>query len=53
MDHVSILLSIAAVQLLAAASPGPNFIIVTSSSIGESRRRGLLVVCGVLLATLT
>lgn len=53
MDYVNILLGIAAVQFLGAASPGPNFIIVTSYSIGESRRRGLLVVCGILLATLT
>ena len=53
MDYTSIFLSIAAVQLLGAASPGPNFIIVTSYSIGESRRRGLLVVCGILLGTLS
>jgi len=53
MHSVSILFSIAAVQLLAAASPGPTFVIVSSYSIGESRRRGLLVVSGVLLADLT
>ena len=53
MDYVSILLGIAAVQLLGAASPGPNFVVVTSHSIGASRRCGLFVVCGILLATLT
>ncbi|MGD0143462.1 MAG: LysE family transporter [Rhizomicrobium sp.] len=53
MGIVSILFSIAAVQLLAAASPGPTFVIVSRRSIGESRRRGLLVVCGVLLADLS
>ncbi len=53
MHSVSILFSIAAVQLLAAASPGPTFVIVSRYSIGESRRRGLLVVSGVLLADLT
>src|SRR5437899_6479599 len=53
MHSVGILLSIAAVQLLAAASPGPTFVIVSRYSIGESRRRGLLVVSGVLLADLT
>ena len=51
MDYAGILLSIAAVQFLGAASPGPNLIIVSSYSLGESRRRALLVVGGVLLAT--
>src|SRR5439155_13524818 len=32
---------------------GPTFVIVSRFSIGESRRRGLLVVSGVLLADLT
>jgi threonine efflux protein len=53
MDSLSILLGIAAVQLLAAASPGPTFVIVSRYSIGEPRRRGLVVVGGVLLADLT
>ena len=52
MHYVSILFGIATVQLLAAASPGPTFIIVSRYSIGESRRRGLLVVVGVLAADL-
>ena len=52
MHYLSILLGIASVQLLAAASPGPTFIIVSRYSIGESRRRGLLVVGGVLVADL-
>jgi len=52
MHYLSILLGIASVQLLAAASPGPTFIIVSRYSIGESRRRGLLVVAGVLSADL-
>jgi threonine efflux protein len=53
MDDLTILLSIAAVQFLGAASPGPTFIIVSSYSISESRSRGLLAAAGVLLATLT
>jgi len=53
MHAMSIILGIAAVQLLAAASPGPTFVVVSRYSIGESRRRGLLVVAGVLLADLT
>lgn len=50
MDTVSVLLGIAAVQLLAAASPGPTFVIVSGTSIGASRRRGFVVIGGVLLA---
>jgi threonine efflux protein len=53
MDNIGILLTIAVVQLLAAASPGPTFMIVSNASIAGSRRLGLLAVCGVLLATLT
>ena len=53
MDNIGILLSIAGVQLLGAASPGPTFMIVSNASIAGSRRLGLFAVCGVLLATLT
>src|SRR5262245_25378404 len=52
MDSIGVLLSIAAVQLLGAASPGPTFMIVSSASIAGSRRLGLLAVFGVLLATM-
>jgi threonine efflux protein len=52
MDYVAILLAIAIVQLLGAASPGPSFIIVTSYAVAGSRRSGLLVACGILSATL-
>jgi threonine efflux protein len=51
MDYVAILLAIALVQLLGAASPGPSFIIVTSYAVAGSRRSGLLVACGILAAT--
>ena len=53
MENIEILLTIAVVQLLGAASPGPTFMIVSNASIAGSRRLGLLAVCGVLLATLT
>ncbi len=52
MEYVSVLLSIAAVQLLAAASPGPTFMIVSSHAIAGSRRLGFMVIGGVLLAEL-
>ena len=53
MDYVTILAAIAITQFLAAASPGPTFLVVTSHAIGVSRRAGLQVAVGVLLATLT
>jgi threonine/homoserine/homoserine lactone efflux protein len=53
MDVVGILSAIAVVQFLAAASPGPNFILVTSVAMAGSRRAALPVVAGVLLGTLS
>ena len=52
MDTFEILLTFAIVHLLAAASPGPNLIVVSSYS-AASRRQGLLVSFGLLLAVLT
>lgn len=51
MDVFWTLVAVAATQLLAAASPGPNFFIVTSHATGGSRRASLQVVAGVLAAT--
>lgn len=53
MDTALILASIAAVHLLAVASPGPTLAVVTSYAIGGDRRSGAFVTLGVLLATLT
>jgi threonine efflux protein len=53
MDVLGILVGIATVQFLAAASPGPNFILVTSTAMAGSRRDALPVVAGVLLGTLS
>lgn len=46
------LAGIGAVQLLAAMSPGPAFLIVTRVSVGESRRAALAAASGVAMATL-
>lgn len=51
MEVFWILAALAATQLLAAASPGPNFVIVTSHATGGSRRAGFQVVAGLLAAT--
>jgi threonine efflux protein len=53
MEVATALVGIAAVHLLAIASPGPTFVVVTSHAVAGDRRAGLLVTAGVLLATLT
>lgn len=53
MTHAGILLTFAAVHLMAAASPGPNLIIVSSQASAGSRKSGLLAGLGVVLGTLT
>jgi threonine efflux protein len=53
MEYIAILLGIATMQFVAAASPGPNFILVTNYTLSKSRLSGLLVACGILLASLT
>ena len=50
--HLGTLASIALIQLLGAASPGPNFFIVTRYSLAGSLRRGLLAVAGILAGSL-
>jgi len=51
VEYLPVLMSIAVVQLLGAASPGPTFVMVSSHAIGSSRRHGLLVACGVLISS--
>ncbi len=47
------LLAIALTHLLAIATPGPTFVVVSSHVVAGDRRAGFLVTLGVLLATLT
>ena len=53
MEYLSILGGIAGVFLLACLSPGPVWVVITSTSIGVSRRAGILTGLGVAGATLT
>lgn len=53
MDHLGILGSMAGVFLLACLSPGPVWVVITSTAIGVSRRAGILTGLGVAGATLT
>lgn len=50
MEHLSGLLTIAVVSLLAAISPGPDFFIVLRNSMVYSRRCGLMTALGVSAA---
>ena len=47
-----LLISVAAVNLMGAASPGPAFFVVSRTAVGQSRRAGLATACGVVLATM-
>ncbi|HEX8650722.1 MAG TPA: LysE family transporter [Pyrinomonadaceae bacterium] len=47
-----LLLSLMAVDLLAAISPGPNFVVVTQTAIRHTRRRAIAVVLGIVTANL-
>ena len=53
MPELGILATFALVHLLAAASPGPNLIIVSSYAAVGSRRACLLLILGILLGVLT
>lgn len=53
MEYIGALTGIAGVFLLACLSPGPVWVIVTSTSIAVSRRAGVLAGLGVAGATLT
>jgi RhtB (resistance to homoserine/threonine) family protein len=52
MTFVPLLLSLFAVDLLAAVSPGPNFVLVTQAAIQRSRRYAASVVLGLVTANL-
>lgn len=52
MSYISLLLSLMAVDLLAAMSPGPNFVLVTRTAIQLTRRQAAAVVLGFTTANL-
>jgi len=52
MAYLPLLLTLLAVDLLAAISPGPNFVIVTQSAIHRTRPYAALVVLGIVTANL-
>lgn len=52
MAYFYLLLSLLAVDLLAAISPGPNFVVVTQAAINRTRRLAAAVVAGIVAANL-
>ena len=53
MSYVSLLLSLLAVDLLAAISPGPHFVLVTRTAIQRTRRQAAAVVLAFTTANLS
>lgn len=53
MGEFGTLATLAGVLALSVMSPGPNFVLVTSTAMRASRRAGLAVAAGLALATLT
>jgi len=51
LSYLTVLLSVMAVHMVVLVSPGPAFLIVTQTSIGHSRRQGVLTALGVSCAT--
>lgn len=53
MQHWVTLSTIATVFIVGLVSPGPNFIVVTSTAMTSSRRAGLIAATGLAFASLT
>lgn len=53
MEYTSILLTLAVVDFVAVATPGPNFMVVSQAATGASRAHAISVVGGILASNLT
>jgi len=53
MDHINSLALLVSVYIASLVSPGPNFIIVTKTSMSVSRAAGLFAGLGIAVASLT
>src|SRR5690348_17271302 len=51
-SYILPLLGLAAVHLMAAASPGPSFVLVAQTAVGSGRRAGLLAAFAMMLGAL-
>jgi len=52
MEYLSIILTVAVIHLLAAMSPGPDFVMVTRNSLVYSRRTGIYSAIGLGLGVI-
>jgi threonine efflux protein len=52
MTTILLLLSLAAVDILSIASPGPNILLVTQTAVEHGRTRALLTVAGIMAGSL-
>jgi RhtB (resistance to homoserine/threonine) family protein len=52
VSYLPLLLSLFAVDLLAAMSPGPNFVLVTQTAIQRGKRHAIAVVLGFVMTNL-
>ena len=52
MDYLPIIFAILLVDLLALISPGPNFVLTTSSAVSKSRQHALWTGCGIATGSL-
>ena len=47
MEYLAIILAILLVDLLALVSPGPNFVLVTTAAVAQSRKHAIWTGCGI------
>ncbi|MEO0569534.1 MAG: LysE family transporter [Pseudomonadota bacterium] len=47
MEYVAIIAAILFVDLLALLSPGPNFVLVSSAAVAQSRKHAVWTACGI------
>jgi threonine/homoserine/homoserine lactone efflux protein len=53
MEHLGALAGISGIFLLACLSPGPSFVVISSTAIAVSRRAAILIGLGVAASTMT
>ncbi|MCV6589332.1 MAG: LysE family transporter [Marinobacterium sp.] len=53
MEYLNSLLTLTGVMMLSVVSPGPNFAVVTSTSLGVSRKAGVMTGLGLALASIS
>lgn len=52
MEYLVLIITILFVDFLALVSPGPNFILITSSAVSQSRKHALWTGCGIASGSL-